>query len=197
MAEEPELGVRHDAPGVHALGREEYEIRDGEVVFAGSGPVRVMLTEAHVGSANEPTLGDISEGLHCTKACGTDYGIHSPIWISRFTDMTRQAAAYRDRRVLVDGDAAHVHSRRCAGPPDRRAGCGEPGMEAGPGGKPDIAGEPPGQLPRRAPPGRRPCAAHNDGARRAAPHGRTHESLARHHTPSSSPRTRPADASPR
>ena len=41
---------------------------------------------------------------------GTDYGIHSPIWISRFTDMTRQAAAYRKARVLLAGDAAHVHS---------------------------------------------------------------------------------------
>ena len=40
---------------------------------------------------------------------GTDYGIHSPTWISRFTDMTRQAACYRDRRVLLAGDAAHVH----------------------------------------------------------------------------------------
>jgi 3-(3-hydroxy-phenyl)propionate hydroxylase len=40
---------------------------------------------------------------------GTDYGIHSPTWISRFTDMTRQAASYRDRRVLLAGDAAHVH----------------------------------------------------------------------------------------
>ena len=41
---------------------------------------------------------------------GTDYGMHSPIWISRFTDMTRQAAAYRKARVLLAGDAAHVHS---------------------------------------------------------------------------------------
>jgi 3-(3-hydroxy-phenyl)propionate hydroxylase len=40
---------------------------------------------------------------------GTDYGLHSPTYISRFTDMTRQAAAYRDRRVLLAGDAAHVH----------------------------------------------------------------------------------------
>ncbi|MEF1435478.1 FAD-dependent monooxygenase, partial [Neisseria gonorrhoeae] len=42
--------------------------------------------------------------------CGTDYGIHSPTWISRFTDMSRQAAAYRKGRVLLAGDAAHVHS---------------------------------------------------------------------------------------
>src|SRR4029450_9145322 len=36
--------------------------------------------------------------------------VHSPAWISRFTDMTRQAAAYRNGRVLLAGDAAHVHS---------------------------------------------------------------------------------------
>src|SRR5207244_12986605 len=56
----------------------------------------------------EPTLRDLSELL--IAACGTDYGVHSLTWISRFTDMTRQAAAYRDRRVLLAGDAAHVHS---------------------------------------------------------------------------------------
>jgi len=40
---------------------------------------------------------------------GTDYGVHSPTWISRFTDTTRLAASFRDRRVLLAGDAAHVH----------------------------------------------------------------------------------------
>ena len=107
VAEEPELGIRHDALGMHALGREEYEIVDGEVVYADSGPVRVMLTERRVGTS-EPTLGDLSEGL--IAVYGTDYGIHSPAWISRFTDMTRQAATYRDGRVLLAGDAAHIHS---------------------------------------------------------------------------------------
>jgi 2-polyprenyl-6-methoxyphenol hydroxylase-like FAD-dependent oxidoreductase len=108
MAEEPELGIRHDALGIHGLGRVEYEIRDGEIVYADSGPVRVMLTEEHVGSTSEPTLRDLSEGL--IAVYGTDYGIHSPSSISRFTDMTRQAAAYRDGRVLLAGDAAHVHA---------------------------------------------------------------------------------------
>ena len=61
-----------------------------------------------MGSAREPTLRDLSEAL--IAVYGTDYGIHSPTWISRFTDMTRQAASYRDRRVLLAGDAAHVHS---------------------------------------------------------------------------------------
>jgi hypothetical protein len=53
-------------------------------------------------------LRDLSEAL--VAVYGTDYGIHSPTWISRFTDMTRQAATYRDRRVLLAGDAAHVHA---------------------------------------------------------------------------------------
>jgi FAD binding domain/Aromatic-ring hydroxylase, C-terminal len=66
-----------------------------------------MLTESHVGTS-EPTLRDLSEGL--IAVYGTDYGIHSPTWITRFTDMTRQAAAYREGRILLAGDAAHVHS---------------------------------------------------------------------------------------
>jgi 3-(3-hydroxy-phenyl)propionate hydroxylase len=70
--------------------------------------VRVMVTEEHVGPTTEPTLRDLSEAL--IAVYGTDYGIHGPTWISRFTDMTRQAAAYRDRRVLLAGDAAHVHA---------------------------------------------------------------------------------------
>ncbi|MGH8838982.1 MAG: FAD-dependent monooxygenase [Jiangellaceae bacterium] len=108
MAEEPELGIRQDAAGVHGLGRVDYEIRDGEIVYADHGPVRVMVTEQHIGSTSEPTLRDLSEAL--IGVYGTDYGIHSPTWISRFTDMTRQAAAYRKARVLLAGDAAHVHS---------------------------------------------------------------------------------------
>ena len=40
---------------------------------------------------------------------GTDFGIHRPTWISRFTNATRQAAAYRAGRVLIAGDAAHIH----------------------------------------------------------------------------------------
>jgi 2-polyprenyl-6-methoxyphenol hydroxylase-like FAD-dependent oxidoreductase len=108
MAEEPELGIRRDALGVHSFGRLEYEVRGGEVVYMDGGPVRVMVTEGHLGPASEPTLRDLSEAL--VAVYGTDYGVHSPTWISRFTDMTRQAAAYRDQRVLLAGDAAHVHS---------------------------------------------------------------------------------------
>ena len=67
-----------------------------------------MLTEDHIGATAEPTLDDIREGL--IAVYGTDYGVHSPTWISRFTDMARQAASYRRGRVLLAGDAAHVHS---------------------------------------------------------------------------------------
>lgn len=108
MAEAPPLGIHRNAFGIHSFGKLEYKIRDGQVVYADGGPIGIMVTERHVGPASEPTLRDLSEAL--IAACGTDYGIHSPGWISRFTDMTRQAAAYRDRRVLLAGDAAHVHA---------------------------------------------------------------------------------------
>jgi 2-polyprenyl-6-methoxyphenol hydroxylase-like FAD-dependent oxidoreductase len=108
VAEQPQLGIRRDALGVHAFGRMEYEIRNGQVIYKDDGPVLVMVSERHVGHAEQPTLRDLSEAL--VAVYGTDYGIHSPTWISRFTDMTRQAASYRDGRVLLAGDAAHVHS---------------------------------------------------------------------------------------
>src|SRR5437868_3485122 len=108
MTEKPPMGVHRTAAGTHAFGRREYEIRNGEIIYKDVGPIGVMITEAQVGSTDDPTLSDLREGL--IAACGTDYGVHSPLWISRFTDMTRQAAAYRDRRVLLAGDAAHVHS---------------------------------------------------------------------------------------
>jgi 3-(3-hydroxy-phenyl)propionate hydroxylase len=99
LAEEAEWGIRRDALGIHSLGKLEDGVR-----------VRILVTEPRVGHSSEPTLRDLSEAL--IAAYGTDYGIHSPTFISRFTDVTRQAAAYRDRRVLLAGDAAHVH------PPD-------------------------------------------------------------------------------
>ena len=107
VTEEPDLGMRRDTLGVHAIGRLEYEIINGEVVYKNRGPVRVMVTEQQLGSDSEPTLRELSEAL--VTVYGTDFGIHNPTSISRFTDMTRQAAAYRAGRVLLAGDSAHVH----------------------------------------------------------------------------------------
>ncbi|MBQ1542724.1 MAG: FAD-dependent monooxygenase [Caulobacteraceae bacterium] len=106
----PEWGVRRDAVGTHALAPVEYKIRDGEIVYADHGPIGVLVTERRPGPNAEPTLGDLSAAL--IDAYGTDYGVRSAVSISRFTDAARQAAAYRKGRVLVAGDAAHVH------PPD-------------------------------------------------------------------------------
>ena len=96
VTEEPPRGVRHDETGVHGLHR----LEDGRTV-------RVVVTEQQLGPSSEPTLAELREAL--VAVYGTDFGIHSPTWISRFTDMTRQAAAYRAGRVLLAGDSAHVH----------------------------------------------------------------------------------------
>ena len=102
----PEWGTRNDDVGIHSLGRLEYTIVDGKIVYADAGPVGVLVTERQIGSG-EPTLGELKAGM--VAAFGSDYGVHSPTWLSRFTDVTRQAAAYRKGRVLLAGDAAHVH----------------------------------------------------------------------------------------
>jgi hypothetical protein len=99
LAEEPAAwGIHRDAVGIHVLTKKEGRT------------VGVLVTEQNVGATTEPTLRDLSEALIAVH--GTDYGIHNATWISRFTDAARQAATYRDRRILLAGDAAHVH------PPD-------------------------------------------------------------------------------
>ncbi len=96
MDEEPVLGVRREGGGIGPVNRE-----------TGGGPFGVVLRERDVEHIGEPTLQDLSEAL--VVAYGSDFGVHSPNWISRFTDMSRQAASYRAGRVLLAGDAAHVH----------------------------------------------------------------------------------------
>ncbi|MGI9031976.1 MAG: FAD-dependent monooxygenase [Ilumatobacteraceae bacterium] len=97
MDEEPEFGFRRDSVGQHAIGRRQ----DGE-------PIRMVLTERQVDHAAEhPSMSELRAAL--VGVYGTDYGLRRANWISRFTDMTRQATSYRQGRVLVAGDAAHVH----------------------------------------------------------------------------------------
>ena len=97
MAEEPEWGMRRSEKGINAFAK----LEDGK-------RARVVLNEQHVGQGDEPSLRDVREAL--IAVYGTDYGLRSATYISRFTDMARQAACYRERRVLLAGDAAHVHS---------------------------------------------------------------------------------------
>ncbi|MFN2536813.1 MAG: FAD-dependent monooxygenase [Mycobacteriales bacterium] len=97
VTEETPVGVLFDATGVHGL----HVMEDGQTV-------RVVVTEQHLRPSAEPTLADLGEALK--HVYGTDFGIHDPTWISRFTDATRQAATYREGRVLLAGDAAHIHS---------------------------------------------------------------------------------------
>jgi 3-(3-hydroxy-phenyl)propionate hydroxylase len=96
MTEQPECGLRRDAHGIRSLSK----LKDEKTV-------RVLVTEQSLDRTDKPTLRDLSEAL--IVAYGTDFGVHSPISISRFTDMSRQAASYRKGRVLLAGDAAHVH----------------------------------------------------------------------------------------
>jgi 2-polyprenyl-6-methoxyphenol hydroxylase-like FAD-dependent oxidoreductase len=96
MDEEPEFGFRRDSLGQHAIGR----AADGE-------SARIVLTERHADHTGDPTMSELREAL--VGVYGTDFGLRHASWISRFTDMTRQAVAYRRGRVLLAGDAAHVH----------------------------------------------------------------------------------------
>jgi 2-polyprenyl-6-methoxyphenol hydroxylase-like FAD-dependent oxidoreductase len=97
MTSEPAWGVRHGSKGVNALGK----LDDGK-------RVRVVLIENEVKPSDDPTLDDLREAL--IAVYGTDYGVHDVTFLSRFSDTTRQAASYRERRVLLAGDAAHVHA---------------------------------------------------------------------------------------
>jgi 3-(3-hydroxy-phenyl)propionate hydroxylase len=97
MTGEPAWGLRRGDKGVNGLGK----LEDGK-------RVRAVLVERELRSGDDPTLDDLRAAL--IAVYGTDYGVHGVSWLSRFTDTTRQAAAYRAGRVLLAGDAAHVHS---------------------------------------------------------------------------------------
>jgi 3-(3-hydroxy-phenyl)propionate hydroxylase len=98
-AQEPKWGMHRSEKGINAVAK----LDDGK-------RARIVLTEQNVGQDSKPTLHDVRESL--IAVYGTDYGLRTATYISRFTDMARQAARYRAGRVLLAGDAAHVHSQK-------------------------------------------------------------------------------------
>jgi hypothetical protein len=95
-SQEPEWGIRRGHKGISALAKGE-----------AAGRTRVVVIEQDL-QRGEATLDDLHTAL--IAVYGTDFGFCNLSWISRFTDAARQAACYRSGRVLLAGDAAHVHS---------------------------------------------------------------------------------------
>jgi 2-polyprenyl-6-methoxyphenol hydroxylase-like FAD-dependent oxidoreductase len=96
LRDEPVVGTRREGGGIGPVNRAD-----------GGGPYGIVLREPTIDHDGEPTLDDLRDAL--VAAYGTDFGAHTPTRLSRFTDQSRQAASYRAGRVLLAGDAAHVH----------------------------------------------------------------------------------------
>ncbi len=94
--DEPAWGMRRGDRGMQGIGK----MQDGK-------RARMVLIEPEISPGAEPSIDDLRAAL--VAVYGTDFGVHDVTWLSRFTDATRQAATYRERRVLLAGDAAHVH----------------------------------------------------------------------------------------
>lgn len=96
VREELPAGVRHDERGTHGVG-----------LMADGVTARMVVGEGEV-RRGDAGIDDLRSAL--IAVFGTDFGVHAPTWISRFSDATRQAERYRVGRVLLVGDAAHTHS---------------------------------------------------------------------------------------
>ena len=161
VAEEPPSGMRQDETGVH-----------GFTLMADGRTYRVITTEQQLGPAEEPSLTDLSNALNAVY--GTDFGVHSPTWISRFTDATRQAADLpQGAGAARRGRRAHPLSRRRSRDRPRHPGRRQPGVEARTGGQGHLTRVPPGHLSCGAASRRCPGAQALDGADSPAAHGRT------------------------
>ncbi|MBK8236233.1 MAG: FAD-dependent monooxygenase [Deltaproteobacteria bacterium] len=96
MTTAPPVGIRHGARGVQALGK----IADDRI--------RMVLAEPELRHGDAPSVDELRAAL--VAIYGDDFGLRDVTWASRFSDMARQAVSYRAGRVLLAGDAAHVHS---------------------------------------------------------------------------------------
>ncbi|MET8210213.1 rifampin monooxygenase [Streptomyces sp. NPDC005373] len=105
-----EMGATEDPETITAVVEEvrKTQLRFG-VIPQGDGMYRIVVPAADVAEdrATAPTLDDFKQRLRAIA--GTDFGAHSPRWLSRFGDATRQAERYRVGRVFLAGDAAHIH----------------------------------------------------------------------------------------
>ncbi|HKZ14425.1 MAG TPA: FAD-dependent monooxygenase [Solirubrobacterales bacterium] len=97
MADKSGFGFHRGPLGVGGIGPME-----------GGETLKIVVPEGRLEAGDEPTLDELRDALFTVY--GTDFKVHSPTWISRFTDATRQATSYRAGRVLLAGDATHIHS---------------------------------------------------------------------------------------
>ncbi|NMO93863.1 rifampin monooxygenase [Actinomycetospora sp. TBRC 11914] len=106
---EMEVGVPAETVAAVVAEVRKTQFRFGLGRLVEDGPYRVVVPAAGVSEdrATPPTLEEVRTQLRAFA--GTDFGVHSPRWLSRFGDATRQAERYRVGRVLLAGDAAHVH----------------------------------------------------------------------------------------
>ncbi|MCP2306791.1 2-polyprenyl-6-methoxyphenol hydroxylase [Actinokineospora globicatena] len=105
------MGELEAAASPEEIAMKVAEVRSRAFSFApfGEGVYRVVIPAAGVSEdRNEPpTIEDFAQQLRALV--GTDFGVHSPHWLSRFGDATRLVEQYRVGRVLLAGEAAHIH----------------------------------------------------------------------------------------